>query len=426
MSTSLATRPLHHRHRLSGRARHAYPPRARQCQWAPARGDRQRVRRCRDRRRDPEGLRRRRLPRGEHRRARQWLPVLHRRRRVRAGARPDSRARTASRAHRHRNFGACSAETSGPGLPLARDQEPRDVDGVVAIIDGAALAEGQVAADLAALSAQRTADPALDHDDPIEEVFEDQIACADLVVLNKRDLLDAPGIDKAVAVVAGALPRAVRSSPWRTARSIHGAARARRRRRSDIENRRTRHDLETGHDHDDFNELRRGATRACRSRGAHRAHRPPRRGAQGAAHEGLRRGRRQDDAPSCQAVGPRVSHYYDRPWRRGRGATRESSLWAERPRSRRGRRTSARVGPCICFRPVGDLDDTVEPRDLGRPRRHSDPLFCRQRPRRLAAAYAAEKGSLPSLRLAHLRDLRHPMSIDLSMTRSRATPRSLS
>ena len=44
----------------------------------------------------------------------------------------------------------------------------------------------------------------------IEEVFEDQIACADLVVLNKRDLLDAEGMAKAVAAIAGALPRAVK------------------------------------------------------------------------------------------------------------------------------------------------------------------------------------------------------------------------
>src|SRR4029079_20768 len=78
------------------------------------------------------------------------------------------------------------------------------VDGVVAVVDGAALAEGKVSADLAALSAQRAADAALAHDDPIEEVFEDQIACADLVVLNKRDLLDAGGIAKAMAAITGA------------------------------------------------------------------------------------------------------------------------------------------------------------------------------------------------------------------------------
>src|ERR1700680_352803 len=67
------------------------------------------------------------------------------------------------------------------------------VDGVVAVVDGAALADGRVAADLEALARQRAADSALDHADPVEEVFQDQIACADLVVLNKHDLLDAAG-----------------------------------------------------------------------------------------------------------------------------------------------------------------------------------------------------------------------------------------
>ena len=197
-------------------------------------------------------------------------------------------------------------ETSGLALPKPLVQAFHwpaiksrvTVDGVVAVVDGAALAEGQVAADLAALSAQRMADPALDHDDPIEEVFEDQIACADLVVLNKRDLLDAPGIDKAVAVVAGALPRAVRIVTVADGKvdpaALLGLGVGTE---DDIENRRTRHDLRDRARSRRFRELRRGAPRACRSRGPHRAHRPPRRGAQGAAREGLRRGRRQDDAP---------------------------------------------------------------------------------------------------------------------------------
>ena len=60
------------------------------------------------------------------------------------------------------------------------------------------------------LAAQRKADNALDHDDPIEEVFEDQIACADLVVLNKCDLLDQSGMDRASSAMAGALPRSVK------------------------------------------------------------------------------------------------------------------------------------------------------------------------------------------------------------------------
>ena len=71
------------------------------------------------------------------------------------------------------------------------------VDGVVAVVDGAALAAGKVANDMEALAAQRETDPSLDHDDPVEEVFDDQIACADLVVLNKCDLLDAGGLARA-------------------------------------------------------------------------------------------------------------------------------------------------------------------------------------------------------------------------------------
>src|SRR5580693_9115907 len=104
-------------------------------------------------------------------------------------------------------------ETSGLALPKPLVQAFHwpsirsrvTVDGVVAVVDGA-----RVAADLAALARQRGADMALDHDDPIEEVFADQIACADLVVLNKRDLIDPAGIATAIAAIARALPRAVK------------------------------------------------------------------------------------------------------------------------------------------------------------------------------------------------------------------------
>src|SRR6202049_4204178 len=109
-------------------------------------------------------------------------------------------------------------ETSGLALPKPLVQAFHwpaiksrvTVDGVVVVVDGAALADGRVAHDLNALAQQRIADTALEHDDPIEEVFEDQIACADLVVLNKRDLLDTAGIEQAMAKIAGALPRAVK------------------------------------------------------------------------------------------------------------------------------------------------------------------------------------------------------------------------
>ena len=60
------------------------------------------------------------------------------------------------------------------------------------------------------------------------------------------------------------------------------------------------------------------------------------------------------------------------------------------------------------------LDDMVEPVDLGQTPGEIVVLsFADSDLAGLAAAYAAEKDRLPSLRLAHLRDLRHPMSIDL-------------
>ena len=71
-------------------------------------------------------------------------------------------------------------ETSGLALPKPLVQAFHwpaiknrvTVDGVIAVVDGAALAGGQVSSDLEALSAQRSTDNALDHDDPIEEVFD--------------------------------------------------------------------------------------------------------------------------------------------------------------------------------------------------------------------------------------------------------------
>ena len=173
-------------------------------------------------------------------------------------------------------------ETSGLALPKPLVQAFHwpaiksrvTVDGVVAVVDGAALANGQVAGDLEALSAQRAADTALDHDDPIEEVFEDQIACADLVVLNKRDLLDASGIDKAVAAIEGALPRAVRIVTVAEGRvdpaALLGLGVGTE---DDIENRRTRHDSELEHDHDDFESFVVTLAGIRRSRRHRRAHR---------------------------------------------------------------------------------------------------------------------------------------------------------
>jgi cobaltochelatase CobN len=60
------------------------------------------------------------------------------------------------------------------------------------------------------------------------------------------------------------------------------------------------------------------------------------------------------------------------------------------------------------------LDDLVEPVDLAQPPGDIVVLsFADSDLAGLAVAYAAERDRLPSVRLAHLRDLRHPMSIDL-------------
>jgi cobalamin biosynthesis protein CobW len=65
------------------------------------------------------------------------------------------------------------------------------VDGVITVVDGKAVAEGRFAENEDALAAQRAADVSLDHETPLSELFEDQLACADMIVLNKADLLDA-------------------------------------------------------------------------------------------------------------------------------------------------------------------------------------------------------------------------------------------
>ena len=127
------------------------------------------------------------------------------------------------------------------------------VDGVVAVVDGAAVAEGRFADDPAKLAAQRAADASVDHDNPLEEVYEDQLLCADLIVLNKADLLTADRLDAVAGEIRAAIPRAVKIVPTREGRidvavllGLSAAA------EDDLANRPSHHDAEEGHDHDDF------------------------------------------------------------------------------------------------------------------------------------------------------------------------------
>ncbi|MDF0598625.1 cobalamin biosynthesis protein CobW [Psychromarinibacter halotolerans] len=73
------------------------------------------------------------------------------------------------------------------------------VDGVVTVVDGKAVTEGRFAHDVAAVDAQRAMDDNLDHETPLSELFEDQIACADMIVVNKTDLLDSTAADALAA-----------------------------------------------------------------------------------------------------------------------------------------------------------------------------------------------------------------------------------
>jgi cobalamin biosynthesis protein CobW len=214
-------------------------------------------------------------------------------------------------------------ETSGLALPKPLVQAFHwpaiksrvTVDGVMVVVDGAALAAGRVAGDLNALARQRAADTSLTHDDPIEEVFEDQIACADLIVLNKRDLIDPAGIEKARAAIAEVLPRSVKVIAVADGKVdqalLLGLGVGTE---DDIANRRTRHDAEEEHDHDDFDsfvvKLREVADpSALAARVAALAENFDVLRVKGFAAVA--------DKPLrllVQAVGPRVTHQYDRPW----------------------------------------------------------------------------------------------------------------
>ncbi len=224
-------------------------------------------------------------------------------------------------------------ETSGLALPKPLVQAFNwptmrarvTVDGVVAVVDGAAVQAGRFAQDPAAITAQRAADPSLDHDDPLAEVFDDQLACADLVVVNKIDLIAAAERPRLLASIGARLRPAVKQVatahgrlPLAVALGLGAAA------EDDLANRPSQHDLEAGHDHDDFAsfvlrlsmvaDVERLIRRLVDIVGAHAILRV----------KGFVAVDGADRRCVIQGVGARFERYFDRAW--GVGEPRESAL----------------------------------------------------------------------------------------------------
>jgi cobalamin biosynthesis protein CobW len=155
-------------------------------------------------------------------------------------------------------------ETSGLALPkplLKAFDWPAirsriTVDGVIALADAEAVAAGRFAPDVAAIDAQRAADPNVDHETPLSEVFEDQLACADLVLLTKTDLAGAEGVAAARRTIAAETVRPVPVIEMvegtidpRVILGLGAAA------EDDLAARPSHHDGEDEHEHDDFDSI---------------------------------------------------------------------------------------------------------------------------------------------------------------------------
>ena len=155
-------------------------------------------------------------------------------------------------------------ETSGLALPkplLKAFDWPAirsriTVDGVITLADADAVAAGRFAPDLDAIAAQRAADDSIDHETPLSEVFEDQVSCADIVLLSKADLAGDAGLAAARSIISAESPRAVPMLAMtdgiidpRVILGLNSAA------EDDIASRPSHHDGEDDHEHDDFDSV---------------------------------------------------------------------------------------------------------------------------------------------------------------------------
>ena len=217
-------------------------------------------------------------------------------------------------------------ETSGLALPKPLVQAFNwpairarvTVDGVIAVVDGPAVAEGQFADDPEALAAQRAQDASVEHDNPLEEVFEDQILCADLILLNKSDLIDEATRERVKSEIAAHLPKAVKivetSQGTIEPALILGLSAAAE---ADLASRPSHHGDGEDHEHDDFDSvalaLPAGLAPEVLSARLGKA----------AEAQGVLRLKGFAAVPGkpmrlvVQGVGRRVSHHFDRAWTEG-------------------------------------------------------------------------------------------------------------
>lgn len=237
---------------------------------------------------------------------------------------------------RSEKFDHIVIETSGLALPqpLIRAfnwpeiKAQVTIDGVVTVADASALAEGRFASDEAAVDAQRRQDEMLDHETPLGELFEDQLSVADLVVVNKTDLVDEATLAKVEANIRAELRPGVGLIRARNGHVDIGALLGMGMgSEDDIANRPSHHELEHGgetHEHDDFDSF---------------SLRIPSVNSKDDLLAVIEQTIREHDVlrlkgfaaiPSAaarlaiQAVGPRVTAYFDRPWKDGE--TRDTAL----------------------------------------------------------------------------------------------------
>jgi cobalamin biosynthesis protein CobW len=214
-------------------------------------------------------------------------------------------------------------ETSGLALPKPLVQafgwpEVRTrvtVDGVVAVLDGPAVADGRFADDPDRVDALRAADEELDHESPLHELFEDQLACADMVLLNKVDLMTETAAEAVRAEIGGRLRQGVRMVSTANGTvdpgvllGLEAAA------EDDLAARPSHHDDEEDHDHDEFEsfevglgEIANPTDLVSRIEAAVRAHDILR-------VKGFAAVAGRDMRLIVQGVGARLQHYFDRPW----------------------------------------------------------------------------------------------------------------